>query len=85
MIKNDEPNESLESLIAEIKELSNEILDKQKHIENNIENHFKVTMKKLDKLKEFSEIADMTNQVFETRLSSIEEKINRSIEVRMKK
>ena len=37
------------------------------------QNNFKVIMKKLMKMGEYNEISDMTNQVFEIRLSNIED------------
>lgn len=64
--------ESLKSLIAEINELLNEVKEEQTNITTKFEKHHSVTMKKLDKLREFAEILDMTNQVFERRISNIE-------------
>ena len=37
------------------------------------QNNFKVIMQKLMKMGEYNEISDMTNQVFEIRLSNIED------------
>ncbi len=68
---------TLETLIAEIQELLNEIKDEQKNMSKEIERHHKVTMKKLDKLREFDEIADMTNTVFEKRFSNIEQALTK--------
>lgn len=67
--------ETLESLIAEIQELLNEVRNEQKNMAKELERHHKVTMKKLDKLREFDEIADMTNTVFEKRLCDIEQSL----------
>ena len=38
-----------------------------------VQKNFKVIMQKLMKMQEFNEISDMTNQVFEMRLSNIED------------
>ena len=73
MPKKVDEKETLESLIAEIQELLNEVKNEQTNIEKELERHHKVTMKKLDKLREFDEIADMTNVVFEKRFSNIEQ------------
>lgn len=64
--------ETLKSLIAEIDELLNEVKKEQTKVTTKFEKHHSVTMKKLDKLREFAEILDMTNQVFERRISNIE-------------
>lgn len=37
-----------------------------------VEKNHKTNMKKLQKLQEYNEISDMTNTVFETRISRIE-------------
>lgn len=73
MPKKVERQEILELLIAEIQELLNEIKNEQTNMKKEMERHHKVTMKKLDKLREFDEIADMTNTVFEKRFSNIEQ------------
>ena len=77
MSKKLDGNENLESLIAEIQELLNEIKNEQTKISKEIEKHHRVTMRKLQKLREFDEIADMTNMVFERRLSNIEQMLSR--------
>lgn len=73
MPKKVDEKETLESLIAEIQELLNEVKNEQINITKEMERHHKVTMKKLDKLREFDEIVDMTNVVFEKRFSNIEQ------------
>jgi len=73
MSKKIDGKETLESLIGEIKELLNEVRNEQISCKQEMERHHKVTMKKLDKLREFEEIADMTNIVFEKRFSNIEQ------------
>lgn len=72
MSKNLDKNADLKILIEEVKELLSEIKDEQTIMKKEAEKHHKVTMKKLDKLREFDEIADMTNVVFEKRFSDIE-------------
>ncbi len=77
MPKKVDEKETLESLIAEIQELLNEIKNEQTNIAKEMERHHKVTMRKLEKLREFDEIADMTNTVFEKRLSNIEQALSK--------
>lgn len=74
--------ETLKSLIAEIQELLNEVKNEQTNMAKKLEIHHKVTMRKLDKLREFDEIADMTNQVFERKLSNIEEALKQRAKLR---
>jgi len=64
--------ETLEELIVEINELLYEIKKEQTDVKKTIENNHKINMKKFSKIIEFNEICDMTNQVFEKRISSIE-------------
>ncbi len=73
MSKKLDEKETLESLIGEIKELLNEVKSEQASTKQEMVRHHKVTMRKLDKLREFEEIADMTNIVFEKRFSNIEQ------------
>ncbi len=77
MYKVPEKNENLESLIAEIQALLNEIKNEQTKMTKEMERHHKVTMRKLEKLREFDEIADMTNTVFERRISNIEQMLSK--------
>lgn len=72
MFKNDSEKETLEALIAQINELLNEIKNEQANMKQMINNNHKVNMQKFDRLIEFNEICDMTNTVFERRISSIE-------------
>lgn len=72
MCKNDSEKETLEALIAEINELLNEIKDEQHNIGRTIEENHKVNMQKFARLLEYNEILDMTNTIFEKRISSIE-------------
>ena len=73
MSKKIEQKQALETLIEEVKELLNEVKIEQTNAKQEMEKHHKVTMRKLDKLREFEEIADMTNIVFERRFSNIEQ------------
>ena len=73
MSKKLDEKETLEGLIEEVKELLNEVKNEQTNVKQEVERHHKVTMRKLDKLREFEEIADMTNIVFEKRFSNIEQ------------
>ena len=62
----------LELLIEEIQGLLNEIKDEQIYAKEDVKNRHKVYMHSFSKLREFNQIADMTNQVFEKRISNIE-------------
>lgn len=73
MLKNVDEKENLETLIAQINELLDEVRKEQKNIGKVIAENHKITMKKFAKLIEYNEILDMTNTVFERRLASIEE------------
>ena len=59
--------------IEEIKELLNELKNEQENLSEQTQKNFKVIMQKLMKMQEYNEISDMTNQVFEMRLSNIED------------
>ena len=65
-------DETLEELIMQINEVLNEIKNEQINIKKMVEENHKVNMKKFSKLIEYNEISDMTNQIFEKRISSIE-------------
>ena len=66
-------NQSLESLNAAIQELLYELKNEQNDILTKLDKHHKATMQQLHVLREFDQISDMTNQIFERRLSSIEQ------------
>lgn len=66
-------NQSLESLIAAIQELLYELKNEKDDILTKLDKHHKATMQQLHVLREFNKISDMTNQIFERRLSSIEQ------------
>ena len=63
----------IEEFLNEVNELLNEIKNEQANLTENVEQYHKVNMRNFEKLKDFNEICDMTNQVFETRLSNIEQ------------
>ncbi len=65
-------DKTLEELIIEINAVLEEIKKEQINIKKITEQNHKVNMKKFSKLIEYNEICDMTNQVFEKRISSIE-------------
>ena len=65
-------DKTLEELIMEINVVLDEIKKEQINIKKITEQNHKVNMKKFSKLIEYNEICDMTNQVFEKRISSIE-------------
>ena len=70
----------LNQLNAEIIELLNEIKNEQRKLSNKVENNHKVNMQKFARIIEFNEIVDMTNKVFERRISNIENKLNKILE-----
>ena len=65
-------NLTLEQRIMQINEAINEIKKEQIQQKKKTEHNHKVNMQKFSKLIEFNEICDMTNQVFEKRIASIE-------------
>ena len=65
-------NITLEELIKQIQELLNEIKNEQTKLSKNVEKNHKVNMQNFSKLREYNKISDMTNKVFEKRISSIE-------------
>lgn len=72
MFNKESEKETLEALIAQINELLSEIKNEQKNLKEAVANNHKVNMQKFSKLLEYDEILDMTNTIFEKRLSSIE-------------
>lgn len=59
--------------IEEINELLNEIKNEQNSLSENLQKNFSTIISKLMKMQEYNKIADMTNQVFEMRMSNIED------------
>lgn len=79
-MENDNPMANYQ--IEKINELLNEVKNEQINLSENLQKNFSVIMNKLMKLQEYNKIADMTNQVFEIRMSNIEDllfKINTQI------
>lgn len=68
-----EKNPLANDQIGEINVLLNELKDEQEILSEQTQKNFKVIMQKLMKMQEYNEISDMTNQVFEMRLSNIED------------
>ena len=68
-----EENPKANNQIEEINVVLNELKDGQELFSNQSQKNFKEIMKKLMKMQEYNEISDMTNQVFEMRLSNIED------------
>lgn len=72
MSKKQKEDVTLEALVEELEELLNEIMKEQKLVKTSIEEKHKTNMKKFSKIIQYMEINDMTNQIFEKRISSIE-------------
>ncbi|MCI9177549.1 MAG: hypothetical protein HFJ28_03015 [Clostridia bacterium] len=68
-----------EKFIKEVEELLKQIREEQIKVGKNIEKYHKINMKKFAKLREYNEICDMTNQVFERRISNIENILKKAI------
>ena len=66
-------NLTLEEQIEEINQTLKELQYNQTEELILLQKNHTINMKKLDKLQEYNKIADMTNQVFERRLSGIEQ------------
>lgn len=69
----EEKNPLTNDQIGEINVLLNELKNEQSNLSEQTQKNFKVIMQKLMKMQEYNEISDMTNQVFEMRLSNIED------------
>lgn len=69
----EEQNPLTNNQIEEINELLNELKNEQVNLSEQTQKNFKVIMQKLMKMQEYNEINDMTNQVFELRLSNVED------------
>lgn len=69
----EEKNPLTNDQIGEINVLLNELKEEQSNLSEQTQKNFKVIMQKLMKMQEYNEISDMTNQVFEMRLSNIED------------
>lgn len=71
-MSNNKEDITLKELIEQINEVLNEIKNEQINQKKMLEQNHKVNMKKFSRLLEYDEISDMTNQIFEKRISSIE-------------
>lgn len=69
----EEKNPMANYQIEEVNELLNEIKNEQLNLSENLQKNFSVIMSKLMKIQEYNKIDDMTNQVFEMRMSNIED------------
>ena len=69
------PKKILEKQIEELNKTVEEIQYNQTEEIMILHKNHTINMKKLDKLQEYNKIADMTNQIFEMRLSGIEQAI----------
>lgn len=69
----DNKNPVADYQIKEINELLNDIRNEQINLSESIQKNFSVIMSKLMKIQEYNKIDDMTNQVFEMRMSNIED------------
>jgi len=70
-------NLTLEKQIEEMNQNLNELKNNQLEELQILQKNHTINMKKLDKLQEYNKIADMTNQVFERRLSGIEQALKK--------
>ena len=69
-----EKKESLTNYqIQELYVLINEIKNEQQNLSADLQKKFAVLMNKFMKMQDYHKIEDMTNQVFEMRLSNIED------------
>lgn len=72
MLSDNKQDTTLEELILQIDEILEEIKNEQINMKKMSEQNHKVNMKKFSKLIEYNEISDMTNKVFEKRITNIE-------------
>ena len=72
-----EENPKANNQIEEINVVLNELKDGQVLLSNQSQKNFKEIMKKLMKMQEYNKIEDMTNQVFEMRVSNIEDMLSK--------
>lgn len=70
-------NQSINECLAEIYKLLQVIQSNQQNELTIIQKNHATNMKKIMKLQEYNQIADMTNQIFELRITGIEEAIKR--------
>ena len=63
--------------IEKINEALNELKQEQINLSENLQKKFVIIINKLMKMEEYNKIDDMTNQVFEMRLSNIEDLLSK--------
>lgn len=66
-------NKTIEQQLEELYVILKNVQINQQNQELIIQKNHAATMKKINKLQEYNQIADMTNQIFEIRISAIEE------------
>ena len=69
----EEENPKTNYQIEKINETLNELKNGQINLSENLQKNFEIIMNKLMKLQEYNKISDITNQVFEMRMSNIED------------
>ena len=70
-------NKNLESKLDEMYILLKTIQMNQENVLINIQKNHATTMKRMNKLQEYNQIADMTSQIFELRLTGIEDNLKK--------
>lgn len=68
---------NLEKKVEEIYVLLKAIQNNQQNELTTIQKNHVTNMKRMNKLQEYNQIADMTNQIFEIRISGIEETLKK--------
>lgn len=71
-MSNQQEDIELKKVLKEINEILYEIKNEQINVKKIVEENHKVNMKKFSKILEYNEVSDITNQVFEKRISNIE-------------
>ena len=66
-------NHDIEQILAEIYVLIKNIQTNQQNELITIQRNHATNMQRINKLQEYNQIADMTNQIFEIRITNIEE------------
>ena len=66
-------NQDIEQILAEIYVLLKNIQSNQQNELITIQKNHATNMQRINKLQEYNQIADMTNQIFEIRITNIEE------------
>lgn len=70
-------NKTNEQKLEEIYVLLKTIQYNQENELANIQKNHAINMKRMNKLQEYNQIADMTNQIFEIRIAGIEENLKK--------